>query len=44
MEEKASREEDGTDFSEGRNDKQKTTKRRPHFIPSVQIRLSEAEV
>lgn len=35
MEEEASREE-GTDFSKGRNDKQKTTKRRPCFISSVQ--------
>lgn len=38
MEEEASREE-GTDFSKGRNDKQKTPKRRPHFISSVQMWL-----
>lgn len=38
MEEEASREE-GTDFSKGKNDKQKTTKRRPRFIWSVQIGL-----
>lgn len=38
MEEEASREE-GMDFSKGRNDKQKTTKTRPHFISTVQTRL-----
>lgn len=38
VEEEASREE-GTDFSKGKNDMQKTTERRPHFISSVQMWL-----
>ncbi len=38
VEEEASRAE-GTDFSKGKNDKQKTTKRRPHFISSFQMWL-----
>lgn len=38
MEEEASREE-GTDFSKGRNDKQKTTRRRPCFISVAQMWL-----
>lgn len=43
VEEEASREE-GTDFSKGKNDKQKTTKRRPHFVWSVQIGLKVTSV